>query len=364
MRQTFPIALIFALVFMATPAAQAGVYNTAEPDEGPLDPNYLGKFRDTLLVLKTIAAPQVQVERPLRKRYVLQADLFNTVDVAKLSAEQKLNFSAALIRRNRIADAIGLLIGATRQHPDVFLLQSNLATAYHLNGDKGRARDTMADCLDRWPKDWKELSKSQQELLATLGWTPQPNDRDPKREPFVFHRDAEVYYLKLLKLRSREPKGADVNFESVDALFDVNFVGESGQFEPGKISKAEKAKLPREALDIVEQLLVWMPHDLRLFWLLGEVLNVQGDVESVKGARNIFDDLVYTYNVRAKSAMERRQILNNWTPPLQDDDQEKKVAPTPALDWRSLSIAFGVGVVVAFFARWQIQEIRRRMQKS
>src|SRR5882762_8184912 len=107
--------MILSVVIGSPSMCRGGLYNTAEPDEGPLDPNLI-KFSETLNVLRSIGAEKVEVERPLRKRYFLQADLFNNVNVNKLSAEQMLNFSAVLIRRRKFADAIQLLMPAVRQH--------------------------------------------------------------------------------------------------------------------------------------------------------------------------------------------------------------------------------------------------------
>lgn len=356
-----PGFLLLTIALTHPSVAGAGLYNTAEPDEGPLDPNYL-KFGETLNVLRSIGAQKVEVERPLRKRYLFQADLFPKItDPSKLSAEQKLNFSAVLIRRRKFSEAIQLLMPATGQHRDMFLLQSNLATAYHQNGDKNRARDTIKDCLDAWPKQWHELNDSQRAFLSSIGWN---------EGPFAFYREVEGYYYKLLKLRSRESKEMDSNFEAVDALFDVKFVGDSGEFEPGKISKTEKDKLPRDARQIVEQLLVWLPFDQRLQWLLGEVLNAQGDPEDVKAARKIFDDLVYMDKVRAKDLMARRQALNSWAEPTPSnpgnlvDDLDKKDPAPAALDWRGLAIAFVAGIIVAIFGNWQLREIQRRRQHT
>jgi hypothetical protein len=67
----------------------------------------------------------------------------------------------------------------------------------------------------------------------------------------------------------------------------LRFVGDSGKFEVGKIAAAEKAKLPPNAILIVQQLLIWMPDDQRLFWLLGELLNADGNIE---GAKTVFSD--------------------------------------------------------------------------
>jgi tetratricopeptide (TPR) repeat protein len=353
------IGIMIGFLVAGSPA-RAGLYNTAEPDEGPLDPNFLGKFHGTLKILQTIGAPKVEVERPLRKRYILQADLFNKLrDPSTLTPEETLNISAVLIRRQRATDAIQLLLPATRRYRDVFLLSSNLATALQLIGEKSKARDTMQDCLDSWPKDWNALTEEQRAFLLGIGWN---------EGPYAFHREVETYYLKLLRLRSREPKSADSSFDTVDAIFDVKFVGDSGQFEPGKISKAEKAKLPRNTVEIVEQLLVWLPNDARLYWLLGEVLNAEGDV---KGAAKIFDELVSQQNIRAAAVMERRQALNSIpdTPTASpggfepDNSTPPATGPAPApFDWRGLATAFAAGIVVAFFAQWQIREIRRRRQ--
>src|SRR5205085_4989182 len=109
------------------------------------------------------------------------------------------------------------------------------------------------------------------------------------------------YQLKLINLRDREKlgKAGKADFETVDALFDdgkkppspVRFVGESGKFEPGKLARGEKAKLPGNAIEIVQQLLVWLPGDDRLYWLLGELYNAQGGPKNIRAARMIFDEL-------------------------------------------------------------------------
>src|SRR5262245_42617805 len=146
MRGSIRFGWALAVLVIAGPVG-AGVYNPAEPDEGPLDDVYIGKFGLTLKILGSIAAPQVEVDSPLRRRYFFQEKLYDQIDPAKLSVEQKLHFSSVLIRRRRALDAIGLLSAAARQNPDVFLLQSNLATAYDLNGVKGKALETLSDCL-------------------------------------------------------------------------------------------------------------------------------------------------------------------------------------------------------------------------
>src|SRR5262249_42638887 len=157
------------------------------------------------------------------------------------------------------------------------------------------------------------------------------------------------------KLRAREiqRKGKALeDFDTIDDLFGdakspVKFIGASGKFEPGKIAVAEKAKHPKNAVEIVEQLLVWMPEDLLLYWLLGEILNAEGDIA---GAQMIFEELVGEHKVRASDLRERRRVLNNaklpepaddiqTSTPEQEDKPVSKTEPTSNLpDMRTLAV--------------------------
>jgi hypothetical protein len=196
----------------------------------------------------------------------------------------------------------------------------------------------------------------------------------------------------------RERGGA---FENVDALFDdgknpptpVRFVGESGDFEPGKIAKAEKAKLdavrkfPSDPgpIDIVQQLLIWLPDDQRLFWLLGELYNAAADLTDVTlptdgeerrkilnksgddlaAAKFIFESLGKDAGgLRTKEFWSRRQILLNAPAPEPTSPTptpvDAKPVSRPGIEWRSLWVGFGTGAAVALFSWWQIKEWRRR----
>ena len=69
----------------------------------------------------------------------------------------------------------------------------------------------------------------------------------------------------------REPSSRE---ESLDNLFPrVRFVGPSGEYEPGLLAADQWTNLPADALTIVSQLVLWYPHDNRLYWLFAELLN-------------------------------------------------------------------------------------------
>jgi tetratricopeptide (TPR) repeat protein len=370
--------LSLCLLICVTSSGWAGLYNTSEPEEEKKSDPSIDKgdwfpivYRKTLLQLRSIGIANPPFDNPLRKRYVLQADTAANIGRVSLSTEQKLNLSAAFIRRKKVDDAIALLFPLSRQEPKNFLVMSNLATAYQLSGQESRAIDALSQALSIWPKQMDKVDESFQKYLHAIGWYP---------SAFDFYRKAEEYQLKLLELRRREglgQKGAKRPFETVDALFPVKFVGESGKYEVGKLAAAEKAKLPKDAIDIVQQLLIWLPEDLRLYWLLGELYNAQGGPKNIQSARMIFDELagLNGFGVRAAELVEHRQELLNYQIPevgggsfaeltKNVEEIESKAKDTGLrVDWQTLGVGFGAGILVAIFGLWQIREIRRRLKK-
>jgi tetratricopeptide (TPR) repeat protein len=367
--------LTLVVLLCNAPAGRAGLYNTSEPEEGKLGrENFALVFRDTLLRLRTIGMRQVPNDNDLRKRYHLQAALAIRVNPANLTSEQKLNLSAVLVRCGKADEAINLLEPLARQEPKNFLVLSNLATAYQLTGPDSRAEDFLNQALNAWPDQLGKVEEPLRAFLQSIGW---------HEKAFEWYRKVETYQAKLLKLRAREKTGKSGNFETVDALFDdgkkppnpVRFVSDSGKFEPGKLARDEKAKLPPDAIEIVQQLLVWLPGDDRLYWLLGELYNAQGGPKNIRAARMIFDELAGFdgRGVRAVELAEHRKVLLDYNDPDTDeatsfelnkriDDEKKRQDQGPRIDWQTLGVGFGTGLVVGIFGMWQIREIRRRRQ--
>jgi tetratricopeptide (TPR) repeat protein len=375
MRGTALLALTF--LFCAGTSASAGLYNTSEPDEEKVGrDNFTLVFRDTLLRLRTIGMPKVPLDNPLRQRYRLQADLASRIIPPDLTTEQKLNLSAVFIRCKKADDAKNLLEPLSRREPKNFLVLGNLATAYQQVGLERRAIDTLEQALPLWPQNLGDVPEPMRTYLQPIATRNDSYD--------LFHK-AERYQLKLLKLRAREGlAGKRSGFETVDALFDdgknppgpVRFIGAGGKFEPGKLAPEEKAKLPKDAIEIVQQLLIWLPEDARLYWLLGELYNAQGGPKNIRTARMIFDELAgYDgLGVRAAELAEHRMALRNYQDADTDqttsfdlgkgqDEGKKNEDQGPRIDWQSLGVGFGVGVLIAIFGMWQIREIRRRLQK-
>ena len=279
------------LVALATAAfARAGIYNTAEEDDIRLDASF-AKFRYTLKMVEMIGFPRLaklEFDPSIRKRYLLWEALAGKNPPRDLTIEDEIDYSAVLLRR-KSPEAISYLEQATRRHPENILLQSHLAQAYWASpGNEARAVDVMNRLLNKrsWPELFQDMDQEQKDALVKLGWSDHPTD---------FYRRAEGYLLKLMRLRSKEPAGQP--FQTVDALFEggdpptpIRFVNDQGMFEPGRVSKAELKKLPAHARDVVQQLLLWLPDDRRLLWLLGEIYNADGTKEGMLAADSIFDE--------------------------------------------------------------------------
>ena len=373
-RNLSSLAAIAILLAAAVPM-KAGVYNTTDDEASIALTPIFHNFQKALGDLRSIGADQVDVDNPLRKRYFLMESLAGRTPPTSLTLEQKLNYSAVLIRRRRSQDAIEFLQPLTRQHPEIFLFDCHLALAYWTSGQPGydlRGYETLNEVINRktWPVDFADLSEAQREFVQkSLHWS---------EHPYGPYRRFESYLLKLMKSRLKERK--DRPFDKVDPLFDdgavepktVAYVNNKGEFEPGKIAAAEKKLLPPDAREIVQQLLLWMPHDRRLYWQLGEIYNAQGDPRSIKAARSIFDELVYLDKLRVPEIEKRRQILNDFKlpeeAPVNMDDIEKTVdaiekkdrPTTTGLSPRAIAVTFASGFAVGIFALWQFQELRRR----
>jgi hypothetical protein len=194
---------------------------------------------------------------------------------------------------------------------------------------------------------------------------------------------AEKYQLELVKLRYRElvrrPPGRSQAPEKLDDLFrgdkgPVRFVGEEGRYQAGQLARAERAKLPPDALAIVQQLVIWFPDDTRLYWLLGEIYNAKGDIEA---AARIFDECVG--NVRRFSAPDlraHRLVVQEAKPKgesivldtaasrsgaANENAPVSGSSPSWLPDGRQLVAVGGVaGLAVIVLVYFQVREMRRR----
>jgi hypothetical protein len=371
--------IVFALGMASS--ARAGLYSTADSvADTRLDSDFVRVFSRTLGDLRSIGADKPERESTLRKRYILM-EIGNKGGFDLQTLEEKLNYSVVLIRRNRADDAIVLLTPLTRQYTDNLLLHSHFATAHFLSqnpADRDKASGLMKDCLSMWPEKWEALDPERQAYYLKWGWG---------EGIFEQNRKYEVYLHKLMQYR-RKP----ANELSIDPLFGpkdkpVRFSADAGRYAAGRIPATERDKLPGDAIEIVEQLLVWMPNDPQLYWLLGEVFNASA--MNKKKEEDKYDCIKAAYLIlkEIKSGMRQKDVpkeLDEHYAVLKHyiDTTDPPTPSSPALDkfvdqfnkdnddnklsseqwWRPLIVAFLSGLALGLFTLWQYQEMRRRRQ--
>ena len=387
------LGLILGLVCLGPGTATAGVYNPGESDEAATYPDFIngppGKdFREVVMNLRIIPLKQPEADKPVRRRYVFMEEMISRAGPGGLkSPEDRLQASAVLIRRRKFDEAEQLLrpLALSPEGRDNIPIQSNFAACLHMKGDLANARDTLRAVLnDHWPEDWSTLSEPRQRYLERVGWN---------EHLYHNYRVCDRYYLKLLTLRFRErikKQESKSPLQLPDAIFDdgkdppmpVRFVGESGSYKAGTIAAAEKAKLPRDAPDalaIVQQLVVWMPDDLRLYWLLGDLYNAQGGKNGILSALQIFSELYTGLELSKDTAVseetrsqlkERLKVLSAAKEVIDAeaakdfnkkfDELDKRDGAALQVDWSTVAISFGVGFLLALFVVWQVREIQRR----
>ncbi len=153
-----------------------------------------------------------------------------------------------------------------------------------------------------WPRALDYLEIANEERLP-----PELNAKSPKIVwQLKANRGPLMKFMKLRLAESRGPK-QDPENELPDRIFDVNFVNAAGDYEPGALAEAEKAKLPPDAIAVVQQLVLWFPADVRLYWLLGELYAAKGEF---KPAKDIMDECVNSgkYSNR-KTLMQHREAV-------------------------------------------------------
>jgi len=368
--------------------AWAGIYNTGDsPEEtSRFSPDFDGVFRNVLMDLKSIPNPGSLANPPIRRRYLLIESLGSRGALDLRTVEAKLDYSAVLLRRGKPEEAVAILAPLARDHPKNFVVQAQCAMAHFMTKTdlQANALDYMREAMTAWPARWDQVDDDQKKFLESLGW----------EEPaFQRNRRFEEHLFRLMKSRAKEERAVKQKkpvAEGVDPIFGpekepVRFVNEKGEFEVGRIALPESQKMPKDAWDIVEQLLIWMPLDDRLLWLLGEVLNAEAMNETtpdkqnaaIRSAAAVFKQLnndAFTRQIYAKDEIKRRHealsaAVAKMPPPRHldpkefnfDDDKGDKDLPIANEEWwRRITIAFITGLAVGVFALWQFQEMRRR----
>src|SRR5947209_2972405 len=266
------------LIALCPGPTAAGLYS---PDETPpfeakegaeADALPFATFRILMADLTSIGMPASRLGMELTAR----VDRRIGKDPAELSPADLAGLTYDLIRLGRVEQAFNILQKLTRNPRQAgFLPLTHLARIHQGRGEWPEAYEHEYSAL----RDYPFPESFPNHTKAQLEW---------------FHRVERDYYLPFLRHRPEEARQQKVMVsEPVDPLFPaprkgeapasrqpVEYVGESGHYEAGTIAAAQRAKLPPDALAIVQQVVLWAPEDSRLYWQLGELYNAQGDLEA------------------------------------------------------------------------------------
>lgn len=367
MQRIIIIAVLGWAILWRGPDARAGLYhqdtiaafdldNTGYAN--PLDPNI---FMTSVNIIKAVddrtSSEAKDLLRAVRER--------EQQGTSKLTPQEVVNLAADLLRLRDDASrskAMNLLQPLTRRPPAgyEFMILSLQAHAHGVREEYPDAAVLADSALNDYDFPKQLLSLSPEQLV----W---------------YRRFEREYYLPFLRQRSRNLKatvrdGLDPIFPrpAKEKLQPVHFIGNSGNYEAGTIAAAEKAKLPPDAIAIVQQLILWNPDDGRLWWQLAELYNAVGDI---KAAARIFDQCTRELKYTNRELMEHRSIVmaavdaqleieTQLADTRKRAEEEKKLKAQEDERRRFLMVAVGVAIVIVIISYWQSREFIRRMRRN
>jgi len=330
-------------MLVGVPIVQAGVYSTLEPPPFDFDAQGLpialsssGYASKLATVQEAGIEPFTPNPQSLRGRYLKRITEFQQRGEESLTPEERADLGGALIRLRRTDKAFDWLRQASRERNADFFTWTHLAA--------------VCAVKEQWPAAMEAQQIGKGEFPEMLFDYP-PAQRD------WYRRVERDYLTKWLKLRAGERRvtgfGGNV-VEQVDAIFGtIDWGDATGNYLAGSLAESERAKLPPDALAIAQQLSIWAPDDTRLFWLVGELYNVNGDLPA---AIRIMDACVDSRRYNNDNLSKHRHMLKEA---LALQIAQKEAAD--AIAWRPpTSRLLMVGVVAVplllLLFGWQLRE--------
>lgn len=314
----------FVALVLSLPHARAGLYTPDEPTpfqvrpdgaavELPFGTQSAGPFRQELTRLLNVGdANPARANNPDRK-VVLDRIAARRAKPGPLPPAEAASLAADLLRVGRADEAVNLLGPLSRGRAPDFRVLANLA---HVHAFRGEWADALR--IHEGVRDFDDLPPD-------LGRT------TPEQWKWLRGVERTHYARWLLVHRQRAAAKPAPETEDVFPLFPVKFVNEAGHYEPGALAAAERAKLPADAIAIVQQLVLWAPWDAGLYWLLAELYAADG---RLREAAVIFDQCADSrqYSNRPIFMAHRtavRDAVAKLPPEKTDDLAPTSDPPTP-----------------------------------
>lgn len=372
MLRAVPLLAFAAAVCLLVPTGRASLYQPDDPMVVPVSSTGDGsalpfdEFKRQFATLSNQSNPALtRVKKEEKTDREKQLDRVTLRKKARgKSPADDVALAADLIRLGNnkplyVNEAIELLAPRTRDRNPNYFVFTTIAISYAARGDWNEAAENQLAALTdtEMPNELPGLSPSRRSWLARL-------DRDYVLPYYQFH---------VTELRKKTPP------ESEDAtpLFPVpqrgqphvpiRFVNEAGTYEPGKLAASERAKLPTDAIAVVQQMLLWYPWDSQLYWLLAELYAANGQFSYAVAImdecswgrqytnRKIMMDhraaLRPLAEAEAKQRADAEAALSGVTPTTNDgDDAAPPADKSVPIDLSAVWIYFGVVAVIVVLA--------------
>ena len=271
--------LAVMIILLTTKSSWASLYSPDDPKIAlPVGPDgvpqalELNQLLLRLTSYKNALDPRSIAGAVNSDRKTFLDDIEKTRAIKSPSVEQKVALAGYLLRVGDRDQAITLLNPLTRdRQPNYFVFM----TLSHIHAASGEWREAIR--YDQEAQEDTEMPQTVKGLTtAQRNWWKKLDDEYLPR----------YYRLRMQETEERknlsQPALDKLNeSEDVFPLFPVpspkapqspvRFANDAGVYEPGRIAAAERAKLPPDALAIVQQLLLWFPDETRLYWLLAEL---------------------------------------------------------------------------------------------
>jgi predicted Zn-dependent protease len=348
--------VVVAIGLLSAGPAAAGEYHPAEPCPFPVKPDgtveelgfgpqFDGPF-PTLFTARLNAADTRPERADNPDRKAILARLAAGTDPAAKAVD--------LIRLTRADEAVNLLVPLSRGRSPDFRVLMNLAHAYARRGDWGDAIPVHS-------------LAAEEAVPADLPGT------TPDQRKWLTRVERQFYSKWLVINRDRAAKRYAAETEGVFPLFPVNWVNDAGVYEPGRLADAERAKLPADAVPVVQQLLLWAPGDTGLYWLLAELYAATG---RLRQAEVIIRQCVEgrQFSNRAVLMAHRKAVMAAVAELPADTSSDPVLVPDapPAAnggdflpsEGRLIAVGAGFGVLAAVLIGLQVRAVWKRVARN
>ena len=334
--------LIAGLLGLICPPVRAGLYLPAEKGywRVPTKPRQYRIILDDRQSLLPAVDPNAdpKAEKPFYAKQVHEtaAALEKKFKEGQITIEEGVSLGGYYILLNQPDNAILIMEAMYKREKKDFMVIANLAMAYYARGILDRADTYQSELVmpSKWPKKYKDWPAER------LRW----------------QLRAEQLFLTMQSQRGKELLAGGGLDLKLDTLFaGARFEGPDGKYAAGQTDSETEDALPPDAAEVIQQILLWMPQDDRLQWLLAEIYNARGETQE---AMSLMSKLV-NKGLTSEKLREHRHVLEVAALPKDPAPDVPDVPPWQA-DLRSIGVGGGIGLVVGMLVVFQVLQLFRR----